>query len=440
MKYLPLYNAINSYAESSPARFHMPGHKGKLSPLDVTEVAGTDNLHCPSGPILESENLASHVFGAKQAYFLVNGSSAGNLAMLSLLKPGSRVLLGRNCHKSAISGLALAGMDHSPVYPDENGAYSVETIANALDKEPCCAVLITSPAYNGVVSPINEIAKAVHERGALLFVDCAHGAHFAFSDRLPDVPSAADAWCVSTHKTLSALTQTALLLIGESAPFEREKVQRILGLYQSTSPSYEFMLSIESAVLTPGDWNSHVSRIERLREALSAIPEIKLLALCDIKKYDLTRLYIEKAGMNGYALARYLEEERIICEMADSRAVTLITTPDDPDEWYERLIRALSRLKLTQSPFGSFRSRLERSRGAKVKSVREAVMGETEQQPLESAAGRVCASAVGCYPPGVAILFPGELITEEAVRYLCSEAASGAELFGTLNGTVTVTK
>ena len=440
MKELPLYNAIKRYAEGAPARFHMPGHKGAISLFDVTEVNGTDDLHSPSGPILESEKMCAKALGAREGFFLINGSSAGNLAMLSLLKPGSRVLLGRNCHKSVINGIALAGLDHVPVYPDERGVFSAENIVAALEKYPCEAVFITSPAYNGYVSPIDEIAEAAHSRGALLFVDCAHGAHFAFSERLPGVPAAADAWCVSTHKTLSALTQTAMLLIGKNCTIERAKVQRSLSLYQSTSPSYMLMLSIESSVLKPEDWDSHIDRIVHLRNEFSAIPGIEVAEGYGNLSQDITRLYIMADGSTGYELACYLEDKGIVPEMADMEGVTLITSPKDPDEWYEMLIEALKVFSpITKKP-RPILPPLENHRGEKLLSVREAVLGETESIPLASSTGRICACAVGCYPPGVAALFPGEVITEDAVSYLLGEEAAGAELFGTDNGNVTVVK
>ena len=440
MRELPLYNAIKRYAQKSPARFHMPGHKGALSPFDVTEVNGTDDLHSPSGPILESERLCAEALGARDGFFLINGSTAGNLAMLSLLKPRSRVLLGRNCHKSVINGLGLTGLDHVPVYPDGRGVFSAETITAALDAAPCEAVFITSPAYNGYVSPIDEIAEAAHSRGALLFVDCAHGAHFAFSERLPGVPSAADAWCVSTHKTLSSLTQTAVLLIGNRWDVERAEVQRKLSLFQSTSPSYELMLSIESSVLAPDDWDAHIDRIIALRKKLSSIPGIKVAEGCGNLSQDITRLDIKAEGSTGYDLGRYLEDNNIVPEMADMDAVTLITSPKDPDEWYERLISALNVFSPVNSKPRPVTPPLESLRGEKLLSVREAFLGETEALPLSSAYGRICACAVGCYPPGVAALFPGEFITEEAVSYLLEEENAGAELFGSNNGFVTVVK
>ncbi|MBO4847980.1 MAG: aminotransferase class V-fold PLP-dependent enzyme [Clostridia bacterium] len=433
----PLLKAIKKYAGSDPVRFHMPGHKGLLSPLDVTEITGTDNLHSPHEAILRSEELCAEALGGRDAFFLVNGSTAGNLAMLFVIGCGKRILLGRNCHKSVINGIALAGHDTVPLFPDENGVFSAETVDRALGESPCDAVFITSPTYRGAVSPMDEIAEAAHRHGALLFADCAHGAHFAFSGELPPVPYHADAWCVSCHKTLYAPTQSAVLLTGISFPYPRERMQDALNMFQSTSPSYPLMLSIEGSVLDPDDWNSHVERIKPVRKEIAGINGVSLLG--ETGEYDLTRLNIAVRGMTGRELAEKLESKGIYPEMSDRECVTLITTPADPGDWYAKLIAVLcdasasSCDKSIQSPVIPA---LECLTGKAVMTVRDAITAGTCQVPLENAAGLVCAGAVGCYPPGIAVLFPGESITQAAVDHLLSESENGAELFGLTNGTV----
>lgn len=433
---LPLCEAVTSYALQGPARFHMPGHKGFLSESDVTEIPGTDNLHSPCGAILKSEKLCAEALGVRDAFFLVNGSTAGNLAMLFLLGMGKRVLLGRNCHKSVINGIALADHSTFPLFPDERGLISAEHVRKALDQHPCDAVFITSPTYRGEVSPIAEIAETAHEHGALLFVDCAHGAHFAFSDKLPPLPKEADACCVSSHKTLNALTQTALLLTGESCPFSRREVQRALNMFQSTSPSYELMLSIERSVLMPCDWDAHFERIVRLRERISRIEGAYLYGH-DKATQDITRLNIGFYGMTGYALGSYLVSLGIFPEMSDSELTTLITSPSDPDEWYERLVRAISGLRpslISETNAADLPSSYADVCGRQVLTVRQAVTAKRRLVPLERAEGLVSAQASGCYPPGTALLFPGELITAQAIERLDLESKRGADLFGITDG------
>lgn len=440
MTYLPLKSALAKYAESSPARFHMPGHKGFLSAFDVTEITGTDNLHEPSGAILESEKLCAKALCAREAFFSVNGSTAANLAMLHLAGRGARILLGRDCHKSAINGIALSEQEVFPLYPSENGAYSAEAVERGLVETGCGAVFITSPTYRGVVSDIGAIADAAHRHGALLLVDAAHGAHFAYSEALPPVPSKADLWCVSAHKTLKALTQTALLLTGESCPFTASEVQRAISLFTSTSPSYELMLSIESAVLEPSDWDAHAKRINDLSNKIKEIKGIGLIAPA-CADHDITRLNIAAAGMTGHALGKYLESRGIFCEMADGECVTLITSPEDPEEWYERLIAALAELDIKGGQIASSRPPVTPElMGRRVISVRDAIMGDAELIELDKCEGRVCAGAVGCYPPGCAILFPGEEICAAAIKRLEWEREKGAVIFGLTGGLVPVIK
>lgn len=438
MSELPIRNAASKYAEGSPARFHMPGHKGFCGELDVTELPGTDNLHSPHEAILRSEQLAAVSQWASDAFYIVNGSSAANLAMLFAVGAGKRILLGRNCHKSALNALAFAGQHAVPLFPDDGGVFSAEQIASALDREPCDAVFITSPTYRGAVSPIDEIARVCHERGALLLTDAAHGAHFAYSPQLPPIPKEADMWCVSCHKTLFAKTQTALLLLGKSCPLTRGEVQRVLNMFQSTSPSYELMLSIEHSVLEPLDWDAHIERLRGVRDRIEAVPGVKLLGKRGIKEQDFTRLNISHSGMTGYTLGAELEARGVFPEMADRECVTLITTPADPDEWYDRLIGALAALVPDGNICDTEAFDIEPLCGECVVTVREAVTGRREYIPIEEAGGHISAGAVGCYPPGVAILFPGEIIKHEAAERLLLERDAGAELFGLHDGLVPV--
>lgn len=421
----------------------MPGHKGILNELDVTEVPGTDNLHSPTGAILESEKLCAKALGAKDAFFVVNGSTACNMSMLFLAGFGTRVLLGRGCHKSAINALALSGQETAPLFPNDEGIYTASSIEKALSETPCDAVFITSPSYRGAVSPVEEIAAICKKHGAMLIVDSAHGAHFVFSDRLPPIPSQADLWCISSHKTLAALTQTAVLLTGESFTQAPSNVQRILNVVQSTSPSYELMLSIERSILEPLDWEKHIDRIERVIERLDALEGIKVLGSRDKRLQDITRINISAAGMTGHRFGMELEARGVYPEMADAECITLITTPADKDEWYDKLISAIISLGLDEKDRTNVPSSsaiYSEYRGETVMNVRDALTGSTEYVDFADAEGRISAQAVGCYPPGTAILFPGERILPRSIRFLLHEEKSGADLFGLIDRKIAVVK
>lgn len=435
----PIRDAIIEYDESKPARFHMPGHKGALSSFDVTEIGPTDDLQSPNGPILKSERLCAEVYSARDAFYLVNGSTTGNLAMMRLIGRGNRVLLDRGCHKSVIAGAALCGVDTVSIFPGPDGMYTPEQIASALDETPCKAVFLTSPTYRGMVDDVFSIAKVVHERGAVLMVDSAHGAHFPFSDEFPPLPYSADMYCVSTHKTLFAMTQSAVLFANRTCPYTRGEIQQAVNMFQSTSPSFELMLSIEEAVLCPRSYRDHFQRLERFKKALRAISGVSLLGSENVYITDKTRLNISLAGMNGRSLKEVFEKRGIYPEMADGECVTLITTPYDEDEWYVRAIYAVEAAAaacgpdtLPQEPDNAM------IKGEYRMSIRDAVFANKKHVPLEDAAGYVASDPAGVYPPGVATLFPGELISDEAVKKLITLRSRGAELFGVTEGKVAV--
>jgi len=442
----PLYNALKSYAELDPARFHMPGHKGELYEFDVTELPGTDNLAHPIGAIKALEEACARAFCCRDALVSVGGSTACNIAMLLALGSGKKVLLGRSCHKSVISGMALAGHEAYSVFPDGDGVFTPESISLALDKAPCDAVFITSPTYRGYVLDIAGIAKAAHSRGALLLVDCAHGAHFAFGEGLPPVPREADMWCVSCHKTLNALTQTAVLCLGESLPCSKEQSRFALSLVQSSSPSYPLMLSVEHAINNAGGWDEQVSRMLALREALLNINGLTLFDSKSAFDFDATRLNIGMRGISGYALGALLEKANIYPEMCDGECVTLITSPADRSEWYMRLYDALTAISKKQTgacacePSVAGMCQAMQCAGFSENGcdVRGAVLGKKLSIPIKNSIGRTAAAPVGMYPPGIAVLFPGEVITDKAVALLLNEQRAGAELFGLDEGRITV--
>ncbi len=438
-----LFNAVKSYADSEPARFHMPGHKGALCEYDVTEITGTDNLACPRGAILELENACAEAFGASSSLISVNGSTACNIAMLLAIGPERQILLGRGCHKSAISGAALAGHSTVPLFPDEYGVITPEAVAEALDKTPCGAVFITSPTYRGFACDIEGIAREAHRRDALLLVDAAHGAHFGMSPLLPPAPKDADLWCVSCHKTLNAMNQAAVLNVGRTGYFDKEAVRTCLGLVQTSSPSYPIMLSVEHSLNERGDWDAHARKMLGLAARIGQLPGISLMPSGTAYRTDPTRLNIRTAGLTGYELGAELEARGIYPEMSDMDCVTLITTPSDRPEWHERLYEALAAVSpRTDKGPGADASSSPRGladyAGSPVFSVRDSVLCLKRMRELEKAAGCVAACAVGVYPPGTAVLFPGERITRGAVELLLRERDAGAELFGVTDGKIPI--
>lgn len=454
---------LGAYARSDVARFHMPGHKGRgmggfwqdaLMLWDVTELSCTDNLHRPIDGILYAQRRMAEAYGAKQSWFVVNGATAAVQAMILSLSPRDKLLLSRDAHRSAVAGVALSGIETyyiTPAADAETGLWGMvtpEALENALTETGATAVLLTSPNYYGFCADIPALADVAHRRGALLLVDAAHGAHFPFSDVLPTgLGGFADMWAHSQHKTMNALTQAASLHLGECR-IPPETVQRVLGMIETSSPSYLLMASLDWSVYMGRrqDWSAQVRRIDALRKQIRRINGLGLLPDrigAGVYERDRTRLVIDVTarGLTGYRAQSSLEIAGIYIEMADAERLVLITTPEDPSAWYEKLLEALEQL-----PYGSARGAERLAFDAAVYgipperriSVRAAAFADMEQVRLADAIDRTAGEAIGVYPPGIALTMPGERITKAAVEYLLRQAQGGAALFGVYDGCVAV--
>lgn len=450
-----LPEAIGDYAAADTARFHMPGHKGQglmghlgaaLSPWDVTEISGTDDLHAPEGAILATEQAYAEAYGARHSFLLVGGSTTGILAMLLSIGKNKRVLLARDCHKSAIAGVALAGHDCDFVYPSTAkgapfcGVITPEAVEAALSRRRADAVFITSPNYYGACADVAAIAAVCRRHGALLLCDQAHGAHFPFVPELAaHAASAADLWCISAHKTLRAMTQTAVLHASPSCPIPDAHIRKMLALIETSSPSYPLMLSLDWALsqAKSGEWERHAERMHALRrQFLRQPPEgVSLLEKAGtFAALDFTRLVflVNSRGISGAAAQEALVSAGVVPEMADLASVVCISSPADPDIWYERLFAALAALPSDNGKFSYLPPvAVEKT---PVLRVRDALLAPSEAVPLEECAGRISAQAAGAYPPGVATLFPGERIAEADVQRMLAFREAGLSLFGVSDG------
>lgn len=452
-----LAGTLGAYAAKNTARFHMPGHKGRglagfwrqeLARWDVTEISGTDNLHSPEGAILEAERAASKSFGSEYTIFLVNGSTAGVVAMMMLAKERGSILVDRECHSSAISGAALADAEIAFIQPrihkklGRPGVISAEDLDEALTRTGARSVLITSPNYYGLCADLPALSAVAQKHGAWLMVDAAHGAHFPFSDQLPASPAGyADIWVNSAHKTLNALNQAALLHLGKGVSLPRAR--QMLAMVETTSPSYLIMASLDWArycAEAPGVWDRQVERVMRLRGRIDALPGLKVfytdaVGEAGVADMDPTRIAVDVRGrgVTGFAAAKFLEECGVVAEMAERNAVILITSPADPKEWYDRLVDALAAL-----PMGDAEFELPEvlALPARRMTTREAVFAPCEYIPLREAKGHTVARSIGLYPPGSAVVAPGEVLGEEQLAYLTRGEAEGGELFGLADGSV----
>ena len=419
----PLYDAIRAYAGQNPARFHMPGHKGKLlpapelqpiAPLDVTEIDPTGDLFSGGEPFDTAQQLWARHFAMDNCLFLTGGSTLGLHAALALFcRPGDQVLIDRGCHRSVYNALAL--LDLEPVYLPRpwragegiTGPISPQDVENLLDSHPNIkTVCITSPTYSGVLSDVAELSHLIHARGGKLIVDGAHGAHLPFLG--VDAFSGCDALICSAHKTLPALGQSALLFTNGVDP---RQVRQMTSVFGSSSPSYPMMISLDCARdYLEGEGAEEYRRAARRTAALrAAFPSLGEGEL----RLDPTRLTL--TSPDGNALARALEGENIWPEMADRGHVVLILTAQDSQADLNRLEQALERRRdLLGAPPILPPPPLPKP----ACSPRQALFAPVERLPLSDCLGRVAAGQLAPYPPGVPVVAPGEVIGEKELAYL----------------------
>ena len=430
----PLVDALRAYAAREPARFHMPGHKGKsfplaelngLAPLDVTELNGTGNLYEPGEPFDAAQSLWAERFGFEQCQFLTGGSTQGVHTGLALCcMPGDKILLDRGSHRSAFHAMAL--LDLRPVWLErpwlegENltGPISPEAVERALDRHPDIkTVCITSPTYSGVLSEVDAIAQTVHAHGARLFVDGAPGAHLPFLGLDPF--RGADAVAVSAHKTLPAMGQTALLF---ASGFEPDRARELASVFGTSSPSYPMMASLDAA----RDWMERrgaqeyertAVRVEALRKKFPSLrPRDHACGgpTCgDGLALDPTRLVLN--AKDGLALAQILEERGIVPEMADKGHVVLICTCQDNDFTFRQLEQALDGLR---EQIGDCPPLPPPPLPEAVLTPRQALFSPRETVEWPRSAGRIAAGQIAPYPPGVPVIAPGERIEKKHLAYL----------------------
>ncbi len=441
-----LYDSL----KSDPAGrlpLHMPGHKrnellapylqGLGAALDVTEIEGYDNLHRPRGILLEGMRRAAALWGACRSFYLVNGSTGGILAgMRALSGPGDKVIMQRESHLSVYQGLGL--MDLSPVYlyPEISPEYGIplslepDKLAGCLEAHPDARLLVlTCPTYEGVLSDLKALVRLAHQRGLKVLVDAAHGAHLSLDERFPPgaVASGADIVIQSLHKTLPSLTQTALAHAAdeETASLLAEQ----LDLFQTSSPSYLLMASIDGCVRLLEERGQELfeawhRRLEGFYEQVRGLKHLSVFGADGLPEgvfdRDPGKLLIGCAGggLSGHRLEEILRERYgIDLEMASPRAALAMTGMGDREEAPARLAQALEEVDRLVPPGGQPPAKpLPEARTAYAPSA--ALNMPRETAAGSEAQGRVCAEYVTVYPPGIPLLIPGEVITPQIAAVL----------------------
>ena len=417
----------------------MPGHKRQMGCFDnpfqwdITEIAGFDDLHHPEkdGILTRAQERASKLYGAEESHFLVNGSTAGILSAISgCVTREGKLLMARNSHRSAYHAAELRGLRVSYVYPQFikelgiNGGILPADVENVLaEEEGIEAVFVTSPTYDGVCSDVRSIADICHRAGVPLIVDQAHGAHFPFSEYFPEdaIRAGADVVIHSVHKTLPALTQTALLhLQGDLA--DGERIRHYLSVYQTSSPSYVLLASLDACMeLLEHEgqelFTDYVQRLEGFRNSCRDLKTLRLAGkelegFCGVQEFDRSKLLISTRGtrLGGEKLSGLLRERfHLEMEMAAPDYVVGISSVADTEEGFRRLGLALHELDAENEKKKEF---------------------PQESRKTDRSHNRISTSYVYVYPPGTPVLAPGDVVTEEIEEEIRRCQAAGFTVHG----------
>jgi len=462
-----IFNELERLSKRNMASFHVPGHKGgkiferysvditgNIGKFDITEIPGSDNLHAPEGIIKEAQERAKKFYGGDHTFFLINGTTCGIISMImTVTSPGDKIIVQRDCHRSVISGMILGGIIPVYVKPEIYSelfltmAITPESIEGAIKEHPDAkAVIITYPNYYGICSDIEEIERIVHKYNKVLIVDEAHGAHLKLSDKLPisALDAGADIVVQSTHKTLPSFTQSSMLHVKDGR-IDIDKLKVMLSLNQSSSPSYLLMASLDMAMnIVAQDGNFLMERlIENINDFVKEVGHIEGLSLIDkdiigkygVKDIDITKLTIsmQSLGVEGIRLEEILRKKyNIQIEMADIYNVLAVTSIANDKNDFNRLSRALKAIhddkkithKRIELPEFSFMI-------PKMEILpREAVYRKKESIPFIKSTGRISGEYIIPYPPGIPLVCPGEIISEEIIKYVDMIKDLGISIIG----------
>ncbi len=467
-KSAPLYEALERFRRQRVVPFDVPGHKrGRGNPelvkllgeqcvgIDVNSMKPLDNLCHPVSVIAQAEALAADAFGAAHAYFMIGGTTSAVQAMiLTACKEGDKIILPRNVHKSVINALVLNGavpVYVNPAVDDHIGialGMELEAVKQAILRYPDAkAVFVNNPTYYGICSDLQAIVKLAHEHEMMVLVDEAHGTHLYFSDTLPvsAMEAGADMAAISMHKSGGSLTQSSLLLLGDTV--NPRYVEQIINLTQTTSASYLLLSSLDIsrrnlALRGKESFEKVAAMAEYAREEINSIGGyyaygkdlINNKTVCD---YDVTKLsvYTRDIGLTGIEVYDLLRDEYDIqIEFGDIGNILAYISIGDRIQDIERLVGALEDIKRLYTRKITKIHNAECIDPTVIATPRQAFYAEKELVPIRQAAGRICGEFVMCYPPGIPILAPGEMVTRELVEYILYSKEKGCSMQGPEDG------
>lgn len=450
---MTLLEYLKNYKNKNILPFHMPGHKRNINianylkilgaEYDLTEIYSMDDLYEPQGIIKECQKNAQSLWGSEHSYFLINGSTGGILAGIrACTHTNDKILIARNCHKSVYNAVELCNLTPKYILPDmiENlpiySSINPQAVYNELNEsfskgERISLIVLTSPTYEGIISDINKITEIAHSFGVPVLVDEAHGSHLDISEFFTDgaIKAGADIVVQSLHKTLPSLTQTAIVHLN-SKIIQPKQLQRQLSVFQTSSPSYLFMSSIDCCIRFLqenkelfDDWNNNLlyfkSRVSNLKNLsilnYTFIPN-------DIYAFDNSKIVISTVGttINGNQLMDILRTQyNIELEMCSADYAIAMTSIVDTRENLEVLANSLLEIDknislISRKNFSTTISELP----TVSQTIMNALYSQSEQIEISYSIGRISSEYIWIYPPGIPIITPGEKITEDTLNVI----------------------
>lgn len=460
---MPILQAMKNYAQADVYPLHTPGHKGGrclnreyqhlLGPaalaIDVSLMQELDDLHAPEGCIALAQQLAAETFGADKSFFAVNGTSGALQALLlGSFQPGDKLLIARNMHRSLLAALVLANYQVRFLQPEYQADFAIslqvkpEQVAQALAQEPDIkGVLLTSPNYYGLSADIAQIAQITHAYGAVLLVDEAHGAHLGFSEKFPApaLSLGADAVAQSTHKSLSSLTQTSMLHL-KSARLDYQRITAMMSMLTTTSPNYLLLASLDAARYLMQTQGAELlerawQMANKLRQQLKAIPGLTVLELQDcagesVVSQDISKILLKVSGLGytGVEFGQLLRQAGYAVELVDAHNVLLLLSYAEEPSRLAGLVQVIRALPQRSPKSVSTLPKLELpERGF---DFGKAFYAPRERVLFKEAVGRIAAESIVFYPPGIACILPGEILSKYCLQYCQQMVQLGVAVTG----------
>lgn len=458
MKKIPVLQTLLDYHDEKNLILSMPGNKcglgflkneigkefaNKMGFLDITENDPLDNLHHPEGIIKDAEELLAKTYNGKKGYFMVNGSSGGNLiSIFSAFDEGDEVIVERNCHKSIYNGLILRKLRVTyiePVIDKEREIFlppNKEKIYEALKKSKNAkGIILTSPSYFGISYKLEDIIKDLKDNGLKVIVDAAHGAHYGINKRLPkNISHLADYTILSAHKTLPALTQGGYLIVND----ENENVEFYKNAFLTTSPSYLLMASLDYAryyldEYGDKDYEELINRAEAWKEKINRLNKVHIYSKEDLKEgyeFDLSRyLVMLPKNYSGHKLHSYLRSQKIQAEMSFSRGVVLILSPFNDDCDFKKIYEAIEKLEMDSIKEENLCNFFEIT-PKKVLEPFEVFKKKGKLCKIEDSVNLIAKEAIIPYPPGIPLVCQGEVITQDAIDIVKDYISNKKDVIG----------